>query len=264
MLAFSSHLCSKLGTIDGKEKRLLRWAVGSIHVLCLWGSFMDWQRFQSEHTLMWSIQGNHTHTQEWLGEAYRVCLYLSWHAERSPVMSRLCRSVALLQGSRRPVSNEISTDRPQDAAKLNHGAGDSQILWLLLHSRPVQGKQEKSLWPTDWNWDDGLLVMAVGHSAIQTATHSSSQMETRAQLLIYSQIWHICSSYNPMPLLSLNGKRWEVGKIKIVQHHGATQGSECNWDAEELFRPPNEPLSVLLHHTSDAFTLRWGHEQQRR
>lgn len=35
---------------------------------------------------------------------------------------------------------------------------------------------------------DGLLVMPVCHSAIQTATHTSSQMGTRDQRLIYSQI----------------------------------------------------------------------------
>lgn len=51
------------------------------------------------------------HTYEWLSEAYRVCLHLSWHAEMSPVMPRLCRSVAQLQGSWGPVSNEIRSDR---------------------------------------------------------------------------------------------------------------------------------------------------------
>lgn len=48
-------------------------------------------------------------------------------------------------------------------------------------------------------------------SQCETVAHSSRQMEIRDQLLISSQIWHICS-YNLIPLVSLNGSRWKVRK----------------------------------------------------
>lgn len=42
----------------------------------LWGSFMDWQRFQSEHTLMRSIHCNHTHKSGWVRPTECVCTSL--------------------------------------------------------------------------------------------------------------------------------------------------------------------------------------------
>lgn len=77
MLAFSSHLCSKLRTIDGKEKRLLRWAAGSIHLLLTLRVFYGLTEvsIRTHPDAIYPLQP-HTHKSRWVRPTECVCTSL--------------------------------------------------------------------------------------------------------------------------------------------------------------------------------------------